>query len=112
MNERDRELEQILRSLPIPGPPPDARERILRAASAVPNRRRGVTWKQGLAYALCLLALVALDIGVGRAQSARLSRLVGDGQLMPASPQGGRAMIAALRERKALVSSLVDRRSL
>jgi len=112
MNEQDRELEQTLRSLPTLAPPAEARDRMLRAAAAMPDRRRGVTWKRGLAYALCLLALLALDIGVDRAQSARLSRLVGDGQLMPASPQAGRAMVAALRERKALVSSLVDRRPL
>jgi len=103
MNHEDHELEQLLRSLPTAGPPPEARERILRAAARLPKKHP--TWKLGLAYALCLLGLLALDIGIDSVQSARLSRLVGDGRQASASVP---LPLATFRAREAMMLAMLE----
>jgi ferric-dicitrate binding protein FerR (iron transport regulator) len=106
IHHEDRELEQRLRSLPTAGPPAETRERILRAAAR--SMRRRPTWKLGLAYALCLLGLLALDIGIDHAQSARLSRLIGDGRQAASATGSVRFPLAAFRERQALLLVMME----
>jgi len=103
-HHEDHDLEETLRSLPTAGPPPALRERVLGAAALSPGKR--TTWKLGLAYALCLLALLALDIGIDRAQSARLARLV-DGRQAITAPAPG-AALAYVRERNAMLLAMGD----
>jgi hypothetical protein len=98
----DHEVEETLRSLPTAGPPPHLRERVLRAAAK--SRGPRAAWKLGLAYALCLLALLALDIGIDRAQSARLARLV-DGRQAITAPAPG-AALAYVRDRNAMLMAM------
>jgi hypothetical protein len=104
MKHEDYEVEERLRSLPTAGPPPALRERVLRAAAQSP--RKSTTWKLGLAYALCLLALLALDIGIDRVQSARLARLV-DGRQAITAPAPGSAL-AYFRERRAMLLAMAE----
>ena len=103
-HHEDRDLEETLRSLPTAGPPPALRERVLCAAARSPMQ--GTTWRLGLTYALCLLALLALDIGIDRAQSARLARLV-DGRQAITAPAAGSAL-AYLRERNAMMLAMAE----
>lgn len=105
----DRELEEQLRSFPTAAPSEALRERVLRAAGrSAPGR---ATWKQGLAYTLILLGLLALDVAVDRAQSARLSRLIGDGRI-GAAADSDTDTIAALEARRAMIVAMVEGRQL
>jgi hypothetical protein len=98
-------LEEQLRALPTALPPASLRDRILDAAQ---TRRAGaVRW--GLAYAIGLIALIAVDVGIDHFQSACLARLMGDGRPR-ITARSDEALIAALRERKAMMSSLLERR--
>jgi len=103
-HHEDHDLEETLRSLPTAGPPPALRDRVLGAAALSPGKR--TAWKLGLAYALCLLALLALDVGIDRAQSARLARLV-DGRQAITAPAPGSAL-AYLREREAMLLAMAE----
>jgi len=105
INHEDRELEEKLRSLPTAAPGAGLRDRILRAAARPARRRWG--WKPQLAYALILLGLVALDVGMDRVQSARLSELIGDGRRAAA---GGAHSIPlkAFRERRAMMLAMLN----
>ena len=101
----DHELEERLRALPTAPPPEALRTQILQAAR---TRRAGpVRW--GLAYAVGLIALIGLDLGIDYLQSARLSRLMGDGRTQ-ITAQSSQAMLAALHERQAMMSALLERR--
>jgi len=106
IHHEDRELEQTLRSLPTAAPPAEARERILRAAARSTKKR--ATWKLGLAYALCLLGLLALDMGIDHAQSARLSRLIGDGRHAAGATGSVRLPLGAFRERQAMLLAMME----
>jgi len=105
-HNEDSEFEERLRSLPTAKPPQGLRERILEQATGA--RRSRVKWKGGLAFALCLLALLALDLGVERVQSARLSRLIGDGRRIGA-PASNRGFLIAFGENKTLMMSLLQK---
>jgi hypothetical protein len=87
LNHENDELEKMLRSLPTAKPPAELRSRLLRAYQ--PRHSRPI-WKSRLVWALCILALLALDVGLDSIQSARLSRLIGDGRRItaPAAPEG------------------------
>jgi len=102
----DRELEEALRALPTAGPREALRERILRAAED--SRRPRSSWRSGLAFALCLLGLVALDVGIVRVQSARLSRVIGDGRQITAASRNGDVVIA-FRQRNELLIALGEK---
>jgi hypothetical protein len=105
MNDyEDRELEEKLRSLPTTEPAAGLRDRILRAAARPARRGRG--WKPQLAYALILLGLVALDVGIDRVQSARLSELIGDGR-QAAAGEAQSFPLKAFRERRAMMLAML-----
>jgi len=106
IHHEDRELEEKLRSFPTTEPPAELREQILRAARARSLRR---TWARPLAYALCLIGLLALDIGTERMQSARLSRLMGDGRQGVVVGDSGASMLMAFQHREALLLAMLER---
>lgn len=106
IHHEDRELEEKLRSFPTTKAPAELRERILRAARGRSQRR---TWARPLAYALCLIGLLALDIGIDRVQSARLSRLTGDGCFFASARGADAATLMAFREREALLLAMLQR---
>jgi len=101
----DHELEERLRTLPTALPPEALRAQILQAA----QRRRVPAVRWGLAYAIGLIAIIAVDLGIDHFQSARLSRLMGDGRTQ-ITAQPSEAVLAALRERQAMMSALLERR--
>lgn len=106
IHREDRELEEKLRSLPVAVPPEELRGRILRTAEQRGTRRR--LWGRPLAYALCLVALLALDFTVEHVQSARLSRLVGDGRQAVGTPMAPADMLAAFGERDAMLLAMLE----
>jgi len=97
VTDEDRELEDRLRALPTAGPPAALRERILTGATRRPRRR-------SLAFALCLLGLLALDLGVQQVQSARISRLIGGGS---SSVAAGPNDLAAVMQQRAMIARLL-----
>jgi hypothetical protein len=99
------ELEQRLRALPTAAPPEAVRERVLRAAAARATRR---TWARPLTYALCLLGLIALDLGIDRAQSARLARLTGDVGISAASGEASADALVAFRQRQEILAAMPE----
>jgi len=107
MDNEDRELEATLRSLPTAGPSVAVREWVLRTAGA---RRARLGWTRPLAWALGLSCLLALDLGLDRAQSERLSRLVGDGRQATAAPMVPLAL-TALRQREAMLLAMLDQKA-
>jgi len=68
-------LEERLRLLPTASPPAALREQMLGKAAARQKIRSGR--KRPLVFGLCILGLLALNIGLERMQSARLGRLMG-----------------------------------
>ncbi|NIM04779.1 MAG: hypothetical protein GTO55_02415 [Armatimonadetes bacterium] len=98
VHKDDLELEKKLRSLPTTKPPAELRSRLL--SSVRPRTTR--QWKRKLAWALCVLGLLALDLGLQQVQSARLDRLMGDGQRISAPSPGTGTMMAFLQNRTAL----------
>ncbi len=100
MNDENRELEERLRALPTAGPPAALKEEILRRAAQTARPRR----KTGLAFALCILGLLVLDIGVDKVQSARIARLTGRDQPVIASANDKTLMVALLQQRMTLES--------
>ncbi|HUT73741.1 MAG TPA: hypothetical protein VM221_02755 [Armatimonadota bacterium] len=105
INHEEQEFEARLRALPTAAPPEAVRERVLRAAAARATRR---TWARPLAYALCLLGLIALDLGIDRAQSARLARLTGNVGISAASGEASADALAAFRQRQAILAAMPE----
>ncbi len=105
MNDsEDRELEVALRALPFAPPEAALRERVLRAAAARAARR---SWARPLAYALCLIGLMALDMAAERVHSAHLARLTGDaGQASITVSRAGLAPAAWARREAMMVAML------
>jgi len=105
MNDsEDRELETALRALSFAPTEGALRERVLRAAAARTARR---SWARPLAYALCLVGLLALDVAAERVQSAHLAWLVGDaGQANMTVSRGGTPPAAWARREAMMVAML------
>jgi len=106
IHHEDAEVEETLRSLSPARPPDELRQRILRAAARPGGSGRA--WKRGLAYALGLLALVALDVAVDSAQSARISQLIGDGRRAAGAAGPVRFPLRAFRERQAMLLVMME----
>ena len=111
-------LEDTLRSLPTAKPPESVRAHILHSASNArwagvylsrTESRGSCSLKRSLAFALVLLALLALDFGLEQAQSARLSHLIGDGRQRMIAPIPEKSMLLALAQQKALLTDLLGK---
>jgi hypothetical protein len=73
INHPNDQWEKNLRALPTAPPPAELRERIF---SRLPRRKP--VWNRPLAYALCLLFLLAVNLGLQHFQETRLSHLMGN----------------------------------
>jgi hypothetical protein len=73
-NFNNSDWEKKLRALPTTLPPAEMRARIF---ARLPRRKP--VWNRPLAYALCLMFLLAINFGLQYFQEARLNCLMGDG---------------------------------
>jgi hypothetical protein len=90
INHNDSDWEKKLRALPTAPPPEELRARIF---AHLPRRKP--VWNRPLAYALCLLFLLAVNMGLQHFQEARLNRLIGDGHSTQLSSQQAPKMLLA-----------------
>jgi|WetSurMetagenome_2_1015567.scaffolds.fasta_scaffold234326_2 hypothetical protein len=70
----NKDWEKELRALPTAPPPAELRGKIF---ARLPKRKP--VWHRPLAYALCLMLLLAVNLGLQHFQEARLNRLMGNG---------------------------------
>jgi hypothetical protein len=66
--------EDKLRTLPTAPPPEELRTRIF---ARLPRRK--AVWNRPLSYALCLMFLLAVNLGLQHFQEVRINHLLGDG---------------------------------
>jgi hypothetical protein len=105
MKQDNEKFEELLGSLPTAKPPASVRARIL---SRAPQTSARFIWKRSLAFALVLLALLALDFGLEQVQSARLNQLMGDGRRV-ISPMPEKSLMLALAQQKAMFTDLMGK---
>jgi|GEM_PF-3748738 len=98
INFNNSDWEKELRALPTIPPPAELREKIF---ARLP--RRQPLWRRPLAYALCLLFLLTVNLGLQHFQEARLNRLMGDGAgTQMALKQNPKMLLAYLQNRDQL----------
>jgi hypothetical protein len=98
MSNHNEPWEEKLRALPTTPPPAEMRARIF---ARLPRRKP--VWNRPLAYALCLLFLLAVNLGLQHFQEARLTRLIGDGTASRmASKPNPEMLLAYLQDRNQL----------
>jgi hypothetical protein len=87
--------EEKLRALPTAPPPAELRVKIL---ARLPRRRS--IWNRPLAYALCLMFLLAANLGLQHFQEVRLNRLMGDEHsTLLSSKQTPQMLLAYIQDR-------------
>jgi len=104
----DRRMEERLREVPLADPPPELRERILRAAA---QRTRRSRWGARLQWALAAAAalLIAANLVFAHVHEARMAALTGGSQAAIAErrPVDAEAYAQALQERERLMSEML-----
>ncbi len=104
----DRRMEERLREVPLAEPPPELRERILRAAAERPRRSR---WAARAQWALAAAAalLIAANLVFAHVHQARMADLMGGSQAAIAErkPVDAEAYAQAVQERERLMSEML-----
>ena len=104
----DRRMEDRLREVPLVEPPPELRERILRAAAERPRRS---LWAARAQWALAAAAalLIAANLVFAHVHDARMAKLMGGSQAAVAErgPVEAEAYAQAIQERERLMSEML-----
>lgn len=106
----DRRIEERLREVPLAEPPPELRERILRAAAERPRRSRWAAARAQWALAAAAALLIAANLVFAHVHEARMAALMGGSQgavAQHASPADAAAYAQAIQERERLMSEML-----